>query len=278
MLGSIIIPAWNEAASIESTLRTLYGGLDPSDLEVIVACNGCTDDTVELARSTGLPAVVLDLPPIGKVGAIRAAEAMARAMPRLYLDADVRLTGHAARDVLLALRDGATAARPVARFDVAGASWPVRSFYRQRSRLPEVMADLCGAGVYGLSHAARERFAEFPNVIADDLFAARIVDRSEVALVECEPVVVRVPKNVASLTRTLARWYRGNRELNALMPAQAPSTTGSTVRQLVRSISGATQAVDALVYAVIVILGRVRSRNATHSWGRDDSTRTDDTP
>ena len=272
-LGSIVIPAFNEATVIGRTLNQLLTGLDPDAVEVVVACNGCTDTTVQVASDIRPPVTVLDLPAVGKVGAIRAAELTARSLPRLYVDADVRMDGRSAVAVLTALRDGAIAARPPFRYDTTGASRLVQRFYRQRIRLPSVHAELCGAGVYGLSATARARFGEFPDVIADDLFAARVVERSEVTVVPCPPVAVAVPRDVRSLVRTLARANRGNRELFARMPALAPPTTGSTVRQLVGSIAGPGHVLDAAVYAAIVTLARLRALRPDSGWDRDETSR-----
>jgi glycosyltransferase involved in cell wall biosynthesis len=273
VLGSVVIPAWNESGSIATTLDALFDGVDPGSFEAVVACNGCTDDTVERARNSAAPVVVLDLPPIGKARAIREAESVVSALPRLYLDADVTLPGRSAHAVLVALNSGAVAARPPARFDSEGASTLVRSFYRQRSRLTAVMSELYGAGVYGLSATARARFGVFPDVIADDLFAARVVDASEVCIVDCDPVTVTVPRDVRSLVRTLARAHRGNRQLRSIMPDSVTATAHSTAGGIARSIRTPGQAADALVYALVAVTARVWSLRPTTSWGRDDSTR-----
>jgi cellulose synthase/poly-beta-1,6-N-acetylglucosamine synthase-like glycosyltransferase len=59
--GAVIIPAHNEAGVIERTLGRLAPLAGDRQVEVIVACNGCTDDTAELAR--GFKGVrVLDVP------------------------------------------------------------------------------------------------------------------------------------------------------------------------------------------------------------------------
>jgi glycosyltransferase involved in cell wall biosynthesis len=220
-LGSVVIPAYNEANVVERTLTHLFEGVDPAALEVVVACNGCTDGTATIANEIEAPVTVLDLPAVGKAGAIRAAELEVQTLPRLYLDADVRLDGSSAVAVLTALRNGAVAARPPLQYDTAGASWLVKRYYEQRVRLPAVRTDLCGAGVYGLSATARARFDDFPDVIADDLFAARVVDASEVTIVPCTPVAINVPRDVRSLVRTLARAHRGNQELFERMPGVA---------------------------------------------------------
>ena len=48
--GSIVIPAWNEADAIGRTLVGLFAGLDVSEIDVVVACNGCTDGTAPSQR------------------------------------------------------------------------------------------------------------------------------------------------------------------------------------------------------------------------------------
>jgi len=173
----------------------------------------------------------------------------------------------------MALRDGAVAARPPLRYETTGAGWLVKRYYRQRLRLPSVRTDLCGAGVYGLSATARSRFGLFPDVIADDLFAARVVQPSEVTIVPCAPVVISVPRDVRSLVRTLARAHTGNRQLFEQMPDMARSTTGSTVSQLLSLMRVPGQFIDAVVYASIVTFGRVLALSGDRSWARDETSR-----
>jgi hypothetical protein len=267
------MPAWNESAVIGRALGALLEGVHDGALDVIVACNGCTDDTPQVAGRFGPRVTVLDLPEPGKVGAIRAAEQATDVLPRLYLDADVILPGRSALAVLRALDHGAIAARPPVRYDTSRASRMVRRYYRQRERLPDVQRELCGAGVYGLSRSARGRFDEFPSVIGDDLFAARIVALDEVTIVDCDPVTVPVPRNLRSLTSTIARTHSGNRQLARVMPELASPTTRSTLRQLVRSVKRPTQLIDAATYAGVAVVGRLRARRSTRSWRRDDSSR-----
>lgn len=271
--GSIIVPAWNEATVIARGLRALYADVDPGALDVVVACNGCTDGTEAVVRDTGLPVTLLELPPVGKVGAIRAAEKATSVLPRLYLDADVELTGPAACAVLKLLAGSAVAARPPFEYLVAGASWPVRQFYAVRGELPGIASDLCGAGVYGLSATARARFDEFPALIGDDLFAARIVSPEEVVIAACDPVKVRVPATVGALVRTLARVSRGNRELATVRPDLAPSTASATGRDLARLARDPRRWPGVAVYVTLVVVGRLLSRRSSSGWERDHTAR-----
>ncbi len=212
LFGSVVIPAHNEAAVIDRCLDALFDGLEPGVLDVIVVCNGCRDETARLARSSGHPVCVIELPAASKAHALRAGDAAALAFPRLYVDADVVLSGSAASCVLERLRCGAVAARPPIRYDSSRSSGPVCSYYRARSRVPAVLGSLWGAGVYGLSAAGRARFDEFPDVVADDLWLDRQFDRGEVQIVDCEPVVVSVPRRARDLLWVLRRTYKGKAE------------------------------------------------------------------
>jgi 4,4'-diaponeurosporenoate glycosyltransferase len=101
---SIIIPARNEAANLPRLLRSLADQL-PADTEVIVADDGSSDDTAQLAR--GLGATVIHVPPkpmewIGKTWACHHGVIHSRGEWLLFLDADTwfepggmdRLLGH----------------------------------------------------------------------------------------------------------------------------------------------------------------------------------------
>jgi len=281
--GSIVIPAHNEGTVIERTLRTLVDGLEGfgapeaagiGDVSVVVACNGCSDDTA--ARAGAFAGVtVLDLPAAGKTGALRAAERVAGAMPRIYLDADIDLTGRAATAVLAALRGGAVAARPPIHFDTSASSWLVRRYCAAKLRIPSVMAELCGGGAYGLSAEARSRFGDYPDLTGDDLFIARIVGPAEVTIVETDPLVVRMPRDARSMLKILRRSVRGNQEFARVMPDLARDTAGDTGAGLKQQLRNPRTAPDALVYAAFAVAARLSvkyGRDRGH-WERDDSTR-----
>lgn len=271
--GSIIIPARNEASSIARTLKALFTDIEADCLDVIVACDGCTDETANIVRGLGLGVRVVELPPLGKVAALRAAEAMTSILPRIYLDADVEVPGSAVMNVVEALRAGAVAARPPLRFCTAGASWLVRRYYAARCRIPSVVSDLCGAGIYGLSASARSRFGDFPDVTADDLFIARLVYAEEITIVRCEPVIVTTPTTARALLSVMARIYRGNREMRRKLPQLAFKPVSYAARGLLRQARYPSAWIDVCVYAGLSLLGRLASRLSTEEWERDETSR-----
>lgn len=96
---TVLIPAYNEAASIGATIEAALAQTRPAD-RIVVIPNGCTDDTAAIART--YPVTVLELPRL----AHRKSEALNRAW-NLYgrgsdlivcLDADTILPPHAFAD------------------------------------------------------------------------------------------------------------------------------------------------------------------------------------
>jgi glycosyltransferase involved in cell wall biosynthesis len=273
-IGSVVIPAHNEAAVIRRCLDNLLSGFASGEIDVVVACNGCTDGTAEIVRSSGHDVRVIEVVKPSKTAALRAADDVLDTFPRIYLDADIVLSSASARQVLDRLRAGPLAARPPIRYDTAGAAFLVRSYYRARVRMPSVMGSLWGAGVYGLSTAGRARFGPFPDIIADDLFVDQRFERFEIEIVDSAPVVVAVPRRASDLFRILRRTYQGNTE-NQSLPGDSASTTPSTLRELVKAASaGPLTALDATVYLGVAAAARLTlAVAAPPTWSRDESSR-----
>lgn len=104
---SIIIAAHNEAAHIQSKIRSLLGqGYPASALEVLVASDGSSDDTVALAEAVGDARVrALDLPRMGKTRALNVAVAEARYEVLVFTDADNVWTAETLNHLLAPLAD-----------------------------------------------------------------------------------------------------------------------------------------------------------------------------
>lgn len=275
--GSVIIPACNEAAVLGRTLTPLAPYAAAARIEVIVACNGCTDGTEEVAASfAGVK--VLQVAKASKVAAMNAGNKAATLWPRVYLDADITMEPATLQELLQRLqKQDLLAARPACTNDTSGATWPVRAFYRARRRLPSMDCSLWGAGVYAITKNGHLKLGDFPEVTADDLYVDRCFSRQEKEVLAGLPVKVRVPRDVPSLLAVLRRSRRGNVEQD---PSGEADSGPRTVRELVFSIRGLVSFTDALVYAGLSVTARLAVGRLPHgsgarsvSWERDDSSR-----
>ncbi|MCY7290235.1 MAG: glycosyltransferase [Cryobacterium sp.] len=276
-LGAIVIAAHNEEAVIARCLAALSSVIVSGAAQVIVVCNGCGDNTAVIAR--GFDSVeVVELEVASKVGALRTGDQLAVPGPRIYLDADVVMTGAAAMAVLRILSTGGTlAVRPPISFDSTGASWPVRRWYEVRQRLPSISRALWGAGTYALSVEGRARFGEFPDIVSDDLYIDSLFSAVDIDIVDTDPVIVTTPRRTGDLLKILIRTYRtqGDVQRDA---SRIPISSGQRgqlrdISSLVRRERGLL--VSAAVYAVLIVIARLRARlRPRHgTWERDDSSR-----
>lgn len=217
-MPSILIPAHDEERVIATTLQAVLDGLD-AGVSVLVACNGCSDRTAEVARRFAPRVEVLEIPAASKVAALNAAEARAPSFPRVYLDADIPIRGAHLMHIFAALSlPGALAAEARATFDLDGASLLVRAYYAIWRGLHGGEPGDVGGGLYALSAAGRARFAAFPDVIADDGYVRAHFAPGEIRLVEEAVSTVRTPRTVADLVRIKTRSRRGALELARRFP------------------------------------------------------------
>jgi cellulose synthase/poly-beta-1,6-N-acetylglucosamine synthase-like glycosyltransferase len=102
---SLIVAAHNEQAVIERKLANALALDYPRELlEIIVACDGCTDETAERARRAGAD-LVLELPRVGKIRAQDAAVETARGEILAFSDANCVWESDALRVLLNAFAD-----------------------------------------------------------------------------------------------------------------------------------------------------------------------------
>lgn len=274
------MPAFNEEEKIGNTLHLLVecqrSGLD---LEIVVAPNGCTDRTAEVARGYGVRVVELARP--SKAAALNAADAVATGGARVYLDADTPVGPELLRRLVASVAGpGARAAVPRPEVDTAGSSWPVRAYYQINSRLPVFRGRLFGRGVIALSAAARARFQCFPEIIADDMFLDAVLRPEE--KVEVDGVVrVVAPRRSRELVRRLARARAGNAEFWQFIrsaPAGSPALVGAvpgarTTSWLRDVVLPSPRLVPAAIcYLTMTFLAEARRRsprwNVRSGWGR----------
>jgi cellulose synthase/poly-beta-1,6-N-acetylglucosamine synthase-like glycosyltransferase len=102
---SVIVAAHNEEAVIDARVRNLLALDYPRELlEVVVACDGCTDATAALARDAGAD-LVLELPREGKVRAQDAAVERSGGEVVAFTDANALWQRDAARMLVAAFDD-----------------------------------------------------------------------------------------------------------------------------------------------------------------------------
>ncbi|MBS1692091.1 MAG: WecB/TagA/CpsF family glycosyltransferase [Actinobacteria bacterium] len=272
--GSVIVPACNEAAVIRRTLEPLSEAAADGYIELIVVCNGCTDDTAAIARA--VPGVsVVELQHGSKPAALNAGDEAATLWPRLYLDADIQITASAVVAVLDRLGQGdVLAARPDHTYDCSGADAVVRSYYRARQRIPQHKRAMWGAGAYGLSSEGHHRLGTFPALTGDDLYVDSLFHADEKTVVPTEPSVVKTPANVGSLVKILRRAYRGGIELRGddAGHRHGQNTGARTAFAVVRGVRGPRSAADAAVYLAMALAAR-RQVGDHPRWERDETSR-----
>ncbi|WP_019180075.1 glycosyltransferase family A protein [Microbacterium yannicii] len=272
--GAVVIPARDEAGVIARTLRSLIPLTALEGIEIIVACNGCSDGTAAIAA--GFEGVrVAQTDTASKAAGLNLGDRVATSWPRLYLDADIEIAPSAVLAVFDALDEpGVLAARPYYAYDTTGATVPVRAYYRARSRASAPATRLWGAGGYAVSEQGHARFAEFPRVTADDSWFDEQFRDHEKRVVPTAPMRVRTPRDTRALMAVLRRQRRGHRELG--IPSHATSRT----RSIISAIRGPRSAADAGWYILLSLAARRRVRPASrsaaeHPWERDASSRTD---
>jgi glycosyltransferase involved in cell wall biosynthesis len=275
---SIIIPAHNERSVIARTLKAMTDGAEPGELDLIVVCNGCADDTAEVARgfSPSVRVIETDIP--GKTHALNLGDEAARGFPRIYADADVVITIETVRALASRLERGdVLAVAPTPNFDLSRCSWPVRACYQIRSLLPSAQEGIGGSGVYALSEIGRARFREFPALTADDGYV-RIQFRSEEReTVTSATSTVFPPRTIRDLLATKTRAHYGSAELAAMFPGLWKNRGESNHKSLVRLFRDPSLWAGLAVYCLVTGIAKRRAqrrlRAGAANWERDNTSR-----
>jgi len=270
----VIIPAHNEESVIGRTLQALLRGAGADEFEVIVVCNGCSDETAAFVRGRFPSVTVLERDEASKTAAINAGIAVANCDSVLLLDADIELDTPAARSLFDAVRrPGVEAAIGHMVADTDGAHWMVRAFYRVWMQHPYLRNGKFAAAI-ALSADGLARLGALPRVTADDSYLRRLIPSERVAVVDSVRFRVRTPRTVRSLVRVRSRSYRGNRELDALGSSRRADLSGEA-HGLVRRIAARPGLwPDACIYLAITLAARGLSRRRTGPrWERDLTTR-----
>jgi len=275
---SVIIPAHNEGAVIARSLEAITGGAAQGELEVIVVCNGCTDDTAVVAGSFGPPVrvIVTDVP--SKTNALNLGDQAANGSTRAYVDADVVIELDAIRLLARRLEQGdvlAVAPSPI--FALTGCSWAVRAYYDIRSLLPAAQEGIGGSGVYALSAVGRKRFGEFPNLTADDGYVRVHFQAHERETVASAHSKVFPPQTINDLIVTKTRSHYGSLELARLHPVLWKNRGESNNKSLRRLFNSSKIWPKLTAYCLVTIIAKRRAQGrlaaGTMKWDRDNTSR-----
>jgi glycosyltransferase involved in cell wall biosynthesis len=281
-LISLIIPAYNEANVIARCLGALLREGAGDELEVLVVCNGCSDNTAEVARAFGEPVRVIETELPSKTNALNLGETAARGFPRFYLDADVVITLEAVRKIAAVLTNGpalAAAPRPVNIF-LPGTQWAVRAYYRFWTALPYIQEGMIAAGCYALSSQGRARFKDFPDVIADDGYVRLLFTAGERVQVLDAVSEVCAPLALRDLLKIKTRSRLGVLQLRGRYPDLAHrETIAKNYRHaLMAMLRRPSLYLSAVPYVYVAIASWLRAQqqmkvSGRYVWERDDSSR-----
>lgn len=280
-MPSIVIPAYNESATIERCLSTLLADAKPDELEVIVVCNACRDDTAERARRfTDRGVVVVETATPGKANALNLGDAHATRFPRFYLDADIRIGMAAIREVAAMLGDDSplVVAAPRPQVDLTGRNWWVRAYYRVWTELPYFKEGMIGSGIYAFSRHGRARFERFPEIIADDEYARRIARPTERANTRESTFTITPPTQLRSILNVNTRVRAGMYELDARFP-ELSANKGTDAQRTLRVLATRPDLWPyAPVYLSVMLLAKLRAhaklrRREQSHWNRDETAR-----
>lgn len=281
MTMTVVIPAHNEEALIEGTIRQLLSSSPSCDLAVLVVANGCSDRTVDRARAADPRVRVLEVDRASKIAALNAATGHVDGYPVAYVDADVIVEGATLLELARRMESDPSALVGAPRMRVApSTSWWVRQYYRIWGLTDYRSSGHVGSGVYLLTATGRDRFGDFPDLIADDRFVQQLFRPEERLTPQDLTFTVRAPSTLRALLGRNARIAAGNMQLARERPELAGTAPGAGARTLVRRVWRHPDLwVGFAVYATVYLRAQRRAvrllRNrAPVAWSRDETTRT----
>jgi hypothetical protein len=276
---TIVIPAHNEGPVIARLLSRLAGEGNAPDLTVIVVANGCTDNTVKVARSFGHNVKVVCIPQASKYLALMAGDREARDFPRIYVDADIELGLADVRALEAELaKPGVLAAAPERALAFDDCPWVVRWYYDIWLRLPQVRQGLFARGVIAVGEEGHSRLAGLPPLLADDLAASLSFSPAERSIAAGASAVCHPPRRTVDLLRRRIRAVTSVTQIERT--EQAPESTARTsqadLMAILRHSPGTAPRLA--LFAAVTVTARLAARRAIargdySTWLRDESSR-----
>jgi Glycosyl transferase family 2 len=270
-MSSIVIPAHDEAKSISR----LLAGLAPlaGDTEIVIVCNGCSDNTADVARGVAPWADIVEVAEASKPAALDLGDAAVSTFPRAYIDADVCISADSVRMLFEVLGSGTLAVAASPAQDLSGSSWLVRAHYTIWSRMNDGTCEIHGTGAMVLSGEGRARFTSWPRVIGDDYFLDGQFSETEKCRVLGAVAICDAPRTVWDCVSRRARVHQGNVDVREL------GLRGPHSRRGLRAMISVVRSQPALALCIpphllVVGAGRVlarrrRKKGTSHVWYRD---------
>jgi len=156
-------------------------------------------------------------------------------------------------------------------------SWLVKAYYDVWSTLPYCRAGMIGVGVYALSEAGRDRFGDFPDIVADDGFVRLQFSDDERCAVVSVDSVVTAPSGLSGLIKIKTRSRLGEYELRSKFPALFQSDHKAYGTAVFGALKWGTL-LQTMIYLCVNIITRIRAKaqlksNKKMGWERDESSR-----
>lgn len=278
-MATVIVPAHNESSVIEQCLDSIINqtGID----HIIVPCNGCTDDTVEIVQSKYPSVVCLDIETPSKTNALNVAEEKATELgvtyPIFYIDADTQLSENAIIHIIEAMKDSSTLlSAPTPIIDTSKSSWLVKTYYKVWINLPYIKEGVIATCSFIVSEEGRKRFDKFADVIGDDGFIRCHFKNNEIANIEGAEIYIRAPKDIFSLVKIKTRARLGNMELIARN--KCPVIENKNYGNVMKSRLFSKDFIPTSIYILIALLIRIRAKSQfkrldDYQWEKDTSSR-----
>ncbi len=278
-MATVIVPAHNEASVIEECLGSIVNqaGID----HIIVPCNGCTDNTVEIVQNKYPQVVCLDIEKPSKTNALNVAEEKAKELgvsyPIFYIDADTRLSENCIPHITQAMADGKVLlSAPTPQIDTSKSSWLVKTYYKVWINLPYIKEGVIATCSFIVSEQGRKRFDVFADVIGDDGFIRCHFKNKEIANIEGSQIYITAPRDFFSLIKIKTRARLGNMELIAKKkcPVQEAKNYGNVMKSRLFS----KEFFPTSIYIVIAFIIRIRAKMqfkklSSYQWEKDTSSR-----
>lgn len=278
---SIIIPAYNESALIAGTLAYLIGDRYLKNIEIIVVCNGCIDQTAEKVRlfnveysslllANNISIVTYETDKASKTNALNIGVRQSRYDINLFLDADILINGQDLQKLVSDLNDKKLKAMsPSIVFDFTHSSFLVRQYYKVASQ-SYYNIDYRLSNVIALSASAIDKVGSLPEVIADDDYIRRLFSPHEIAVSKKCVYQFICAKTFVSLLQVLTRVERGNIQLASKHVEFEQTKRPMGYYNLPK--------VAFLFFVIIRLFVKVRAKiqillGNTEQWERDESNR-----